>query len=81
MAATTKNTAFWDVIPCNLVDHYQSFGRTHCLHLQGKRLTQAWKKGYRHREMEGQDRGPKQSKSSNEQYKSPNSTVTGKKIG
>jgi hypothetical protein len=26
---------FWVVTPCRLVDRYQNFGKTYCLHLQG----------------------------------------------
>jgi hypothetical protein len=26
---------FWVVTPCRLVDRYQRFGETYCLHLQG----------------------------------------------
>jgi hypothetical protein len=29
--------AFWDVMPCNVVDRYQHLGGTCCLHLRGRR--------------------------------------------
>jgi hypothetical protein len=58
MAVIMKNTTFWDDIPCNMMDHYQCSARTYCLHLQGKTVSQSWKKAYRHRERKGQDRGP-----------------------
>jgi hypothetical protein len=35
---TVKNTIFWDVMPCSLVEVYRHFGRTYCLHLHGKSL-------------------------------------------
>jgi hypothetical protein len=28
---------FWDMTPCSLVDIYQHFGRTYCLHLQSRK--------------------------------------------
>lgn len=31
-----KITVFWDMAPCNLVDRYQCFGKTLCLHLQDR---------------------------------------------
>jgi hypothetical protein len=32
-----KINVFWNVILCNLVDVYQRFGGTCCLHLKGRR--------------------------------------------
>jgi hypothetical protein len=29
---------FWVVMPCRLVDRYQRFGETYCLHLQGRNV-------------------------------------------
>jgi hypothetical protein len=37
-AVTVKITVFWYVTTSGLVDHYQSFEETCCLHLQGPRL-------------------------------------------
>jgi hypothetical protein len=31
-----NNTAFWDMMICNLVEVYQRFGGTCCLNLQGR---------------------------------------------
>jgi hypothetical protein len=33
-----KITVFWNVVPCNLEEIYQSLGGTYCLHLQGERV-------------------------------------------
>jgi hypothetical protein len=33
-ASTTKNTVFWDVTPCSLVEIYRRFGETYFLRLQ-----------------------------------------------
>jgi hypothetical protein len=33
-ASTTKNTVFWDVTPCSLVEICRRFGGTYFLHLQ-----------------------------------------------
>jgi hypothetical protein len=33
-----KNTVFWDVKPCNLVEIYQRFEGTSCLHLQVQKI-------------------------------------------
>jgi len=35
-----KITVFWKVMPQNLADRYQMFGRIWCLHLQGRRAIQ-----------------------------------------
>jgi hypothetical protein len=32
-----KVMVFWDVMPCSLVDRYQHYGATCCLHLQERR--------------------------------------------
>jgi hypothetical protein len=39
MTMSIKITAFWDVTKCtsNVIDGYERFGGTCCLHLQGKR--------------------------------------------
>jgi len=34
MAVHINITAFFNVMPCSLVDRYQSSGGTYCLHLQ-----------------------------------------------
>jgi hypothetical protein len=31
----SEDQVFWDVIPCQLVDSYQGFGASCCLHLEG----------------------------------------------
>ena len=33
-----KNIVFWYLTPCSLVQIYQHFGVTHCLHLQNRRV-------------------------------------------
>jgi hypothetical protein len=38
IAVIVKNTAFWNVTPCSLVDHYQCFRGTCYLYLQGRRV-------------------------------------------
>jgi hypothetical protein len=35
MAVNIKITVFWNTTSCTLVDIYQRFGRTCCLHFQG----------------------------------------------
>jgi hypothetical protein len=42
-AVTFNAIAFWDVMPCSLVGIHQRFGRPCCLHLHGRRLSEAWK--------------------------------------
>ena len=39
-----KNTTFCDVTPCSLVEMYQRFGETYCVHLQLRRVnnTEKW---------------------------------------
>jgi len=39
-----KNTTFCDVTPCSLVEMYQRFGGTYCIHLQLRRVnnTEKW---------------------------------------
>lgn len=34
-------TVFWDVMACSLEDRNESFGAACCLHLQGRRVTEA----------------------------------------
>jgi hypothetical protein len=41
-----------DVMPCRLVDLYQSFAGTCCLHLHDRRMSWVWKEQYRYRERE-----------------------------
>jgi hypothetical protein len=36
----------WDVTTHSLVDIYQRFGGTYCLHLQGRRIGRSWKQWY-----------------------------------
>jgi hypothetical protein len=36
---TWNSTKFLDVMPCSLVEYYQSFGGTYCLHLQCRRVS------------------------------------------
>jgi hypothetical protein len=36
-----KNTVFWNVMPCSLVEVYQLISGTYCLHLQGRRVSHA----------------------------------------
>jgi hypothetical protein len=36
-AVSTKMAVFWVVAPCSLVEVYQRFRRTYCLHHQGDR--------------------------------------------
>jgi hypothetical protein len=52
MMVTISITVFWDVTvyTSNLVDTYRQFGGTCCLHLKGRRVSQAWKKYYEYRE-------------------------------
>jgi hypothetical protein len=38
-----KNTIFWDLSSCSLVDVCRCFGGTYCLHLQGQRVSWASK--------------------------------------
>jgi hypothetical protein len=38
-----KNTTFYDVIPCSLVEIYQRFGETYCIHLQLRRVNNSEK--------------------------------------
>jgi hypothetical protein len=38
---TMKNTAFWDMTLCSLIEVYCSFRGTYCHHLQGQRVSQA----------------------------------------
>jgi hypothetical protein len=38
------NITFWDMIPSSLLEVYRSFGETHCLHLQGRRVGRASRK-------------------------------------
>jgi hypothetical protein len=33
--ASMKMTAFWDIVPCSLIEVYRSFGREYCFHHQG----------------------------------------------
>jgi len=39
-----KNTTFCDITPCSLVEMYQRFGETNCIHLQVRRVnnTEKW---------------------------------------
>jgi hypothetical protein len=41
--------------PCRVVDGYQRFGETCCLHFQDRRVTCEWKNWYGYREMENRD--------------------------
>jgi hypothetical protein len=36
-AGSMKMTAFWDIVPCNLVEADRCFGGTYCFHHQGDR--------------------------------------------
>jgi hypothetical protein len=36
-----NSTIFWDVAPCSPLECHRRFGRTYCLHLQGRSLSQA----------------------------------------
>jgi hypothetical protein len=36
-AGSMKMTAFWDIVPCNLVEEDRCFGGTYCFHHQGDR--------------------------------------------
>jgi hypothetical protein len=40
-AVTTKSTIFWGVTPCTLIEVHRSFGRMYCLHVHGRRVSQA----------------------------------------
>jgi hypothetical protein len=35
MTVCMKLTAFWESVPCNLVEEYRRFGGAYYLHLQG----------------------------------------------
>jgi hypothetical protein len=37
-ADSVKITIIWDVIQCSLVDKYQRFRETFCIHVQGRRV-------------------------------------------
>jgi hypothetical protein len=41
-AMTMNIIVFWDMIQCSVVDRYQHFGETCCLHLLGKRVGQLY---------------------------------------
>jgi hypothetical protein len=32
--ASMEVTSFWDTVPCSLVEVYQRFGGSYCIHLQ-----------------------------------------------
>jgi hypothetical protein len=36
-----KSTIFWDIMPCSLLKVNWHFGGTYCLHLRGRRISQA----------------------------------------
>jgi hypothetical protein len=40
-SVTVKIIVLWDVMACSVLEVYQCFGGTYCLHLQGQRLSQA----------------------------------------
>jgi hypothetical protein len=42
-AMTMNIIVFWDIMQCSVVDRYQHFGESCCLHLQGKRVGQLYK--------------------------------------
>ena len=50
-----KIMALWDVTPCSLVERYQRFERTCCLHLQEPRYMQnvPWNRWYRSTKLHG----------------------------
>jgi hypothetical protein len=41
LSMTMKSIIFWDVTPLSLVEVYQRYGGTYCLHLQGRRVCSA----------------------------------------
>jgi hypothetical protein len=39
-----KNTIFWDLTPCSLIEVYRRFGRRYCHYTQAQRVSQSSKK-------------------------------------
>jgi hypothetical protein len=65
----TSYFIFSDVRPCTLVDVWRRLGKKYCLHLQGRRVSQASGKEYKQNVEECRSRGPERTNRSTEVIK------------